>query len=172
MSPFGKDHCESGKIFVVVRKESNGSRSSLIIKSEGYNNNAIDDNHDYDYGSIDSSIECEILSSDTDDTTCTVDDDDDDDNDNDKSNNGSSDNKKQRNLSSLLKQKIRKATVGVAGGTLVVLGVCLVPVPIPLSFLFIGSGLHVLGTEFDGIKHTEQKVVDTVDSVKEKLCMM
>jgi len=171
MSPLrDNDHCESGKIFVVVREDSNRD-SSLIIKSEGYD--IIDDNPDDYDGSIDSSIECEILSLDTDDTTCTVDDDDDDNDDNNnRSSSSDNDNNKKRNLSSLLKQKIRKATVGVAGGTLVVLGVCLVPVPIPLSFLFIGSGLHVLGTEFDGIKHTEQKVVDTVDSVKEKLCMM
>lgn len=114
--------------------------SSSIIKNEGY---SIDDR---DSSSV--SIECQISS----DTTTVIIIDDDDDN---KSNNTSN---TRRNL----KQNIKRASVGVAGGTLVVLGVILSPLPIPVSFLCIGSGLHVLSTEFDGVKHAEQKLVDTV----------
>jgi len=123
---------------------NNSDVASSIIRNEGY---SMDDR---DSSSV--SIECQISS----DTTCTtviiIDDDDDDNN----SNNTS--NTRRRNL----KQNIKRASVGVAGGTLVVLGVILSPLPIPVSFLCIGSGLHVLSSEFEGVKHAEQKLVDTV----------
>mmetsp|Transcript_28358 Transcript_28358/g.28716 ORF Transcript_28358/g.28716 Transcript_28358/m.28716 type:complete len:254 (-) Transcript_28358:229-990(-) len=117
--------------------------ASSIIKNEGY---SLDDR---DSSSV--SIECQISS----DTTCTtviiIDDDDD-------NNSNNTSNTRRRNL----KQNIKRASVGVAGGTLVVLGVILSPLPIPVSFLCIGSGLHVLSSEFEGVKHAEQKLVDTV----------
>lgn len=52
--------------------------------------------------------------------------------------------------------RVYRTTVGVVGGTTVVLGVVLIPLPGPGSLIAIG-GLALLGTELEGAKKTSVK---------------
>ncbi len=52
--------------------------------------------------------------------------------------------------------RVYRTTVGVVGGTTVVLGVALIPLPGPGSLIAIG-GLALLGTEFEGAKKASGK---------------
>jgi uncharacterized protein (TIGR02611 family) len=52
--------------------------------------------------------------------------------------------------------RVYRTTVGVVGGTTVVLGVALIPLPGPGSLIAVG-GLALLGTEFVGAKKVSTK---------------
>merc|ERR1712194_25287 len=69
-----------------------------------------------------------------------------------------------------LEQKIHRATVAAGGGALVLLGICLTPVPIlPVGMPTIAVGLHILGKVFDEAKQAEQNLVDTMNYIGAKL---
>merc|ERR1712100_714296 len=66
----------------------------------------------------------------------------------------------------LLAERIRKTTAAATGGALVALGVFLLPIPIPVSIPLMGSGLHVLGQEFDAAKDAEEKLMESVETAR------
>jgi len=69
-----------------------------------------------------------------------------------------------------LEQIIQRAKVTLGGGALVILGICLTPIPIlPLGIPTIGIGLHVLGSEYEEAKNAEQKLLEGVTWGKAKL---
>jgi len=71
------------------------------------------------------------------------------------------------------KRMVRKAVVGVVGGTVVATGIILMPLPGPGTLIVFG-GLAILGTEFDAaqrgtarIKAAVRKAVGRDDSPEE-----
>jgi len=84
--------------------------------------------------------------------------------------NRSCDDRPKNNEDLSLEQKIRKAAVAAGGGALVLLGICLTPVPIiPIGMPTIGVGLHVLAKEFEDAKRAEQKLIETMNCIRDKL---
>mmetsp|Transcript_44712 Transcript_44712/g.52382 ORF Transcript_44712/g.52382 Transcript_44712/m.52382 type:complete len:224 (-) Transcript_44712:87-758(-) len=66
----------------------------------------------------------------------------------------------------LLKDCIRKTVVAFTGGSMVTVGLVLIPLPIPLGILTVGAGMAVLGTEFPAAQNilisTKQKIMNAL----------
>ena len=59
------------------------------------------------------------------------------------------------------KRLVRKAAVGVVGGTVVATGIVLMPLPGPGTLIVFG-GLAILGTEFDVAKRGADRIKGAV----------
>ena len=57
---------------------------------------------------------------------------------------------------------IKKGAVAVAGGTMVGVGLVMIPLPTPFGAVIAGSGMAVLGTEFEAVQQTNQRMVNTM----------
>ena len=55
---------------------------------------------------------------------------------------------------------IKKGVVATIGGTMVGVGLVMIPLPTPFGAVVASSGLAVLGTEFDGAKELNDKLLD------------
>jgi hypothetical protein len=68
---------------------------------------------------------------------------------------------------------IRKGAVAALGGTLVGVGLVMIPLPIPLGAVVASSGLAVLGTEFDSAREMNQtlmrKTQENVDTARDHM---
>lgn len=67
-------------------------------------------------------------------------------------------------------EMVRKTGVAVAGGTMVGLGLIMIPLPIPIGCVVTGAGMSVLGTEFPAAQRVLDKTRDAVVDVIEKNC--
>lgn len=68
---------------------------------------------------------------------------------------------------------LRKGAVAAVGGTLVGVGLVMIPLPTPFGAVVASSGLAVLGTEFEGAKEMNERLVDgtkeTLHTAREKI---
>ena len=55
---------------------------------------------------------------------------------------------------------VRKGAVAVVGGTMVGVGLVMVPLPTPFGAVVAGGGMAVLGTEFEQVKDTNDKILN------------
>lgn len=66
-----------------------------------------------------------------------------------------------------VKEWVRKTSVAVAGGTMVGVGLVMIPLPTPFGAVVAGSGMAVLGTEFPAAQRvldkTCSKVADAIE---------
>jgi hypothetical protein len=56
---------------------------------------------------------------------------------------------------------MRKGAVAALGGTMVGLGLIMIPLPIPLGVVVASSGMAVLGAEFESARKMNDKILDT-----------
>jgi len=56
---------------------------------------------------------------------------------------------------------MKKGAVAAVGGTMVGLGLVMIPLPTPFGAVVASSGMAVLGTEFEGAKKMNDKIIDT-----------
>merc|ERR1712238_256433 len=59
---------------------------------------------------------------------------------------------------------LRKGAVAITGGTLVGVGLVMIPLPTPFGAVVASSGLAVLGTEFDKPKELNDQLISKAKS--------
>jgi len=57
---------------------------------------------------------------------------------------------------------LRKGAVAAVGGTIMGVGLIMIPLPTPFGAVVASSGLALLGTEFDGAREMNDKMINTV----------
>ena len=64
---------------------------------------------------------------------------------------------------------VRKAGVAVAGGTLTAVGLVMIPLPTPMGCVVAGSGMALLGTEFEAANRVMERVQVSAENARDKL---
>jgi len=64
---------------------------------------------------------------------------------------------------------MRKAGVAVAGGTITAIGLIMIPLPTPMGCVVAGSGMALLGTEFEAANRIMANVQSSAEAARDKL---
>ncbi|CAB9506797.1 expressed unknown protein [Seminavis robusta] len=98
-----------------------------------------------------------------------VSEDDDDDEEDPPTTSNSNSNTTSSNNGNTLVDTVRKGAVAVAGGTLTAVGLVMIPLPTPMGCVVAGSGMALLGTEFEAANRVMQQVQDSAVAARDRL---
>lgn len=74
-----------------------------------------------------------------------------------------------KSAGSTIVDTVRKGAVAVAGGTLTAVGLVMIPLPTPCGALVAGSGMALLGTEFEAANRVMNQVATAAEETRDQL---